>query len=73
MSYRSLPPKWHGADYAARRLAEIKTRHYPNGDTIQMISDFEWLIEEVEYLRQAEDAAGWRAAFGSTSPPEGAP
>lgn len=60
-----MAPRWHDPEYAARRLAEVKTRGYPNGDTIQMISDFEWLIEEVEYLRQekAADASAWRAAL----------
>jgi hypothetical protein len=53
-----LPPKWHGADYAERRLAEIKSRHYPNGDTLQMIADFDWLIDEVEYLRGMDTSHG---------------
>lgn len=46
------PADWHGEEYARHRLAEIKTRHYPNGDELQMIADFEWLIDEVEYLRK---------------------
>lgn len=63
----NLPPKWHGADYAARRLAEIKDRRYPDGNTIQMVSDFEWLIDEVEYLREAEaqDRKAWAKALGA--------
>lgn len=51
-----IPPEWHTSDYAAQRLAEIKQRHYPNGDTIQMIADFEWLIDEAEYLRARQAA-----------------
>jgi len=43
---------YHSVAYSRKRLAEIKQRHYPNGDTMQMIDDFEWLIEEVEYLRE---------------------
>ena len=60
MASPNLPPKWHGADYAARRLQEIKSRPYPNRDKIQMISDFDWLIDEAEYLRSIVDALpGW--------------
>jgi hypothetical protein len=53
-----MPPERHEADYARGRLAEIKAREHPNGNTIQMIADIEWLIDEVEYLR--ESRADWR-------------
>jgi hypothetical protein len=59
-----LPPRWHGSDYAARRLQEIKSRHYPNGDTHQMISDFDWLVDEVEHLRSVADPS-WRGGGGT--------
>jgi hypothetical protein len=51
-----IPYKWHTPEYAARRLTEIKQQHYPDGDTLQMIADFEWLIDEAEYLRAREAA-----------------
>jgi hypothetical protein len=47
------------------RLAEIKMRHYPNGDTHQMIADFEWLIDEVERLRSRDTHRPNRAVLVS--------
>lgn len=43
-----LPPKWHGDDYAERRLAEIRERHQPGAS--HAADDVLWLAEHVDWL-----------------------
>lgn len=47
-----VPPKWHGEDYAERRVEAIRNRPPVYKQNLVINDDIDWLIEEIERLRK---------------------